>query len=102
VQVAQLVALGAIWSSSFLFMKIAVPLLMWGYASQQLSVSLLSIINATAPLFGAALSLMWLREPMGTRGVAGLALGFAGVAVLVGGIALVTRGRDTATRDGVA
>ncbi len=134
-QLAWLIALGAIWGSSFLFMKIAVPalgpsvmmggrigiaavtlsvvawfikkslprgrqwtpaavigifyiaipLFMWGYAAQELSASLLSIINATAPLFGALLSLIWLREPMSARGLAGLALGFAGVAVLVGG-----------------
>lgn len=127
--------LGALWSVSFLFMKIAVPstgpvvlsggrivigalaltfaawwlkqslprgrewkpaavvglfyvaapLLLWGYASQQLSVSLLSIINATAPLFGALFALFWLREALGAHGLAGLALGFAGVAVLVGG-----------------
>lgn len=134
-QLAWLIALGAIWGSSFLFMKIAVPamgpsvmmggrigiaaitlsiiawfinkalprgrqwtpaivigifyiaipLFMWGYAAQELSVSLLSIINATAPLFGAAISLIWLRERMSARGLAGLALGFTGVAVLVGG-----------------
>ena len=134
-QIAWLIALGAIWGSSFLFMKIAVPamgpsvmmggritiaaitlslvawflkkslprgrqwtpavvigifytaipLFMWGYAAQELSASLLSIINATAPLFGAALSLIWLREKTSTRGLAGLALGFSGVAVLVGG-----------------
>ncbi len=133
-QIAWLIALGAIWGSSFLFMKIAVPafgpsmmmggrigiaavtlsiaawflkkslprgtqwqhatvigifyiaipLWMWGYASQQLSVSLLSIVNATAPLFAAAISLIFLREPMSAQGIAGLSLGFAGVAVLVG------------------
>jgi drug/metabolite transporter (DMT)-like permease len=134
-QLAWLIALGAIWGSSFLFMKIAVPamgpsvmmggrivigaialtifgwfirkslprgrqwkpaavvgifytaipLFMWGYASQTLSASLLSIINATAPLFGVVISALWLRERMSARGLAGLALGFAGVAVLVGG-----------------
>jgi drug/metabolite transporter (DMT)-like permease len=138
-QLAWLIALGAIWGSSFLFMKIAVPslgpvmmiggriatgalaltliawcikqplprgrewmpagvigmfyvalpLLLWGYASQRLSVSLLSIINATAPLFGALLSLVWPSRLAGARmsgwGLMGLALGFAGVAVLVGG-----------------
>ena len=141
-QLASLIALGAIWGSSFLFMKIAVPafgpsvmmgarigiaaitltlvacfihkslprgrqwrpavitgifyaaipLLLWGYAAQQLSASLLSIINATAPLFAALLSLWRLGRiaghadnRMGAHGVAGLALGFAGVAVLVGG-----------------
>ncbi len=137
-QLAWLIALGAIWGASFLFMKIAVtafgpsmmmggrigigaatlsliawfihkklprgaqwkpaiitgifyaaiPLWLWGYAAQQLSASLLSIINATAPLFAALLSLLWSRERMGARGVAGLALGFAGVAVLVGGVGL--------------
>lgn len=134
-QIAWLIALGAIWGSSFLFMKIAVPafgpsmmmggriaiaavaltlaawfirkslprgkqwvpaavigifyvaipLFMWGYAAQELSASLLSIINATAPLFAAAISLLWFREKISVRGWAGLALGFAGVAVLVGG-----------------
>jgi drug/metabolite transporter (DMT)-like permease len=134
-QLAWLIALGAIWGASFLFMKIAVPamgpsvmmgwrigigaaalsiiawairqslprgaqwkpaavtgifyaaipLWLWGYAAQQLSASLLSIINATAPLFAALLSLLWLREKMRGGGVAGLALGFIGVAVLVGG-----------------
>lgn len=64
---------------------VALPLLMWGYASQQLSVSLLSIINATAPLFAAALSLITLRERLSAPGLAGLVLGFAGVAILVGG-----------------
>ena len=68
---------------------VAIPLFLWGYAAQQLSASLLSIINATAPLFAALLSLLWrpghTRKRMGARGLAGLALGFAGVAVLVGG-----------------
>ena len=134
-QITWLIALGAIWGSSFLFMKIAVPafgpsmmmggriaiaavtltlvawfirkslprgrqwmpaavigifyvaipLFMWGYAAQALSASLLSIINATAPLFAAAISLLWFREKISAHGWAGLALGFAGVAVLVGG-----------------
>ncbi len=134
-QLVSLIALGAIWGSSFLFMKIAVPafgpammmggrigiaagvltvfawcfrkslprgaqwkpaiitgifyaaipLVLWGYAAQSLSVSLLSIINATAPLFAAAISLLWQREKTSAHGLAGLALGFAGVTVLVGG-----------------
>src|SRR5678816_1953838 len=115
---ATMIALGAMWGSSFLFMKIAVPsmgpvamiearvaiaaavlsfaawltkkmlprgkqwlpsimigvfytaipLLLWAYAARNLSASLLSIINATAPLFGALVSLIWLREKMTARG----------------------------------
>ena len=137
-QLAWLIALGAIWGASFLFMKLAVPafgpsvmmggrigigaatlsliawfigktlprgaqwkpaviigifyaaipLWLWGYAAQQLSASLLSIINATAPLFGVLMSLLWLRERLSALGLAGLTLGFAGVAVLVGGVGL--------------
>ncbi len=63
----------------------AIPLLLWAYAARTLGASLLSIINATAPLFGALVTLLWLRERMRARGLAGLALGFAGVALLVGG-----------------
>lgn len=63
----------------------AIPLFLWGYAAQSLSASLLSIINATAPLFGVLLSVLWLKERVSARGLAGLALGFSGVAVLVGG-----------------
>jgi len=130
-----MIALGAAWGSSFLFMKIAVPemgpfamvearvligalalsafalvlrkamprgrqwlpcimvglfytaipLLLWAYAAITLGASLLSIINATAPLFGALVTLLWFRERMPARGIAGLALGFSGVALLVGG-----------------
>jgi drug/metabolite transporter (DMT)-like permease len=133
-----MIALGAAWGSSFLFMKIAVPdmgpfamvearvligalalsvfalalrkslprgrqwlpcimiglfysaipLLLWAYAARTLGASLLSIINATAPLFGVLVTLLWLRERMRARGIAGLALGFAGVALLVGGESL--------------
>jgi drug/metabolite transporter (DMT)-like permease len=130
-----MIALGATWGSSFLFMKIAVPemgpaamvearvligaltltiialvsrksmprgrqwvpcivlglfyaaipLLLWAYAARTLGASLLSIINATAPLFGALVALVWFRKTLAARGIAGLALGFAGVALLVGG-----------------
>src|SRR5689334_15729766 len=130
-----MIALGAMWGASFLFMKIAVPamgpvamiearvaiaavvlslvawltrktlprgkqwlpsvmigvfytaipLLLWAYAARSLSASLLSIINATAPLFGAVVSMLWLHEKITARGALGLALGFAGVALLVGG-----------------
>lgn len=63
----------------------AIPLLLWGYASRNANASLLSIINATAPLFGAVVARLWHGKRLSGRGNLGLALGFSGVAVLVGG-----------------
>lgn len=130
-----MLALGAMWGSSFLFMRIAVPsmgapalvegrvliaavaitiagklagqrlprgaewrsclwigvfytavpLLMWAWAAHSMHASLLSIINATAPLFGAVVAALWFRERLNALGITGLVLGFAGVALLVGG-----------------
>ena len=72
----------------FLFVGLfnaALPFLMYGYAAQTLSASLLSILNATAPLFGAVIAAAWLRAPVTRAAALGLMLGVAGVAVLVGG-----------------
>jgi drug/metabolite transporter (DMT)-like permease len=62
---------------------VLIPLLMWAYAAQTLKASLLAIINATAPLFGALIAAVWLKQPLGRKRFAGLVLGFLGVAVLV-------------------
>lgn len=130
--IARLLALAAIWGASFLFMRIAAPVLgpvrliawrvllaaaflaviaaMWrhgahvraqwrhylilgacnsalpfllfAFAAQTLSASLLSILNATAPIFAAAIVAMRARALPPPRAVAGLLLGIAGVAVL--------------------
>jgi drug/metabolite transporter (DMT)-like permease len=44
-----------------------------------------AILNATAPLFGAAIAFFWLRERLPALRIAGFLVGFAGVAILVGG-----------------
>lgn len=62
----------------------ALPFLLFAYAAQTLSASLLSILNTMAPLFGAAIAARWLHTPLGTPAAAGLLCGLAGVAVLVG------------------
>jgi drug/metabolite transporter (DMT)-like permease len=62
----------------------ALPFVLFGYAAQTLSASLLSILNATAPLFGAVIGALWLRQRPGLKVGAGLLLGIAGVATLVG------------------
>ncbi|GDY26200.1 membrane protein [Agarivorans sp. Toyoura001] len=62
----------------------ALPFLLLAYAAQTLSASLLSILNATAPIWGAIISALWLRQAMPFKKVLGLVVGIAGVAILVG------------------
>ncbi len=130
----KLIALGAIWGSSFLFVRIAahelappfliafrvglgalflagvaivqrrgldlkahwkhflilgvlntaVPFTLFAFAARTMPASLMSILNATAPIFGAVISAVWLRTAMTWKSGLGLLLGIAGVAILVG------------------
>ncbi len=66
------------------FVNSALPFLLFAYAVQTLTASLLSIINATAPLWGALVGALWYRQPLKRQQMAGLLLGIAGVSVLVG------------------
>ncbi len=66
------------------FVNSALPFLLFAYAVQTLTASLLSIINATAPLWGALIGALWYRQSLKRRQMAGLLLGVAGVSVLVG------------------
>ena len=67
----------------------ALPFLFFAYAAQTLSASLLSILNSSAPIFGALLSALWLRQPVSRSAALGLACGVAGVVTLVGSGAAV-------------
>ncbi len=71
------------------FLNSALPFLLFAYAAQSLSASLLSILNATSALWGALIAAVWLRVPI-TRSIAlGLGCGLFGVVLLVGnGVAL--------------
>jgi drug/metabolite transporter (DMT)-like permease len=129
---ARLVSLAAIWGASFLFMRIAapvlgpvltaelrtliagialaayfaatgydpewrrwgrhyvtvgilssaVPFLLWAYAALSLTAGLLSVLNATAPMWGALCSALLLRERLNARRILGLVIGVAGVALV--------------------
>lgn len=61
------------------------PFLLYAFAAQSLSASLLSIINAATPIYGALVAAIWLRTPLSRSVLAGLALGFGGVLLIVGG-----------------
>jgi drug/metabolite transporter (DMT)-like permease len=62
----------------------ALPFLLFAFAARTLSASLLSILNATAPIWGAVIGALWTRTALSPRAMLGLALGVAGVALLVG------------------
>lgn len=62
----------------------ALPFLLFGYAALTLSAALLSILNATSPLWGALIAAAWRGAPLSGRTLLGLGLGVAGVALLVG------------------
>ncbi len=60
----------------------ALPFALFSYAVLHISTGLSAILNATAPLFGALVAWIWLKDrPNGMR-MLGLAIGFAGVALL--------------------
>jgi drug/metabolite transporter (DMT)-like permease len=130
--IAELIALAAIWGASFLFMRIAVPefgplaltalrvgiatlcllpLVLWhghlpaicahwqaiaivglfnsalpfvlfGIAALAINAGLSSIFNATAPLWGAVIAWLWMRDKLSASRVLGLFIGFLGVVFL--------------------
>lgn len=61
----------------------AVPFALFAYATLSLPAGYTSVLNATAPLLGAALGAAIFRDPLGLRRFLGLLVGFAGVLVLV-------------------
>lgn len=62
----------------------AIPFLLFAYAAEVVSASLLAILNATAPIWGAVIGALWSRTPLSGRAQIGLLLGLAGVAILAG------------------
>ena len=62
----------------------ALPFLLFGIAATTISASLSSILNATAPLWGALIGAMWSRQRLSAKTLAGLCLGILGVSLLVG------------------
>lgn len=62
----------------------ALPFTLYGYAALTLSASTLSILNATAPIWGALVGAVWMRHPLNGRTMLGLGMGIFGVALIVG------------------
>lgn len=66
------------------FFNSALPFLLFAWSARTLSASVLSVLNATAPMWGALIAAVWQRQMIGGRVLLGLVLGTAGVALLVG------------------
>ncbi|MFC7418854.1 DMT family transporter [Iodobacter arcticus] len=62
----------------------AIPFVFYALAAKALTASLMSIMNATAPIWGMLLTMIFMRQKPSFKGLAGLLLGIAGVALLVG------------------
>ncbi|WP_276307698.1 DMT family transporter [Alteromonas facilis] len=132
ISIGKLVLLGAIWGSSFLYMRAAtpefgvyalvevrtvlatlfllpfvllakqwreamvhwkgiaiiglvntaIPFCLFNYSSLYLEAGYNSILNATAPMFGALIAFAWLSERLTKAAVIGLCIGFIGVVQL--------------------
>jgi drug/metabolite transporter (DMT)-like permease len=59
----------------------AIPFALFAIAAQHIPAAYLSVGNATAPLWSAAIGVLLLGDPLGGRRLAGLLLGVAGVAL---------------------
>jgi drug/metabolite transporter (DMT)-like permease len=62
----------------------ALPFLLFAYAAQTVSASLLSILNATAPIWAAAIGTVCFRSRPSAKALFGMLLGVAGVGLLAG------------------
>lgn len=73
----------------------AIPFALFGYSALILPVGMISVLNSTAPFFGAMVAFIWLRERLSGWQTVGLAIGFGGVLSLVlGGGQVVAFGAD--------
>ncbi|MBM3346550.1 MAG: DMT family transporter [Betaproteobacteria bacterium] len=66
------------------FFNSALPFLLLAWSAQTLSASLLSILNATAPIWAAAIGAAWMGTRLAAKSLLGLLLGIAGVGLLAG------------------
>jgi drug/metabolite transporter (DMT)-like permease len=60
----------------------AIPLTLFAYASIRLPATYLVILNATAPIFSAILSSLFLSDPFGWKKIVSLCMGMSGVYLL--------------------
>ncbi len=73
------------WGRQYVIVGIltsGLPFLLWAYAALTLTAGLMSVLNATSPMWGAVCSALLLRERLMGRRILGLVVGMIGVALL--------------------
>jgi drug/metabolite transporter (DMT)-like permease len=73
------------WWRQYLLVAVfssALPFFLWAYAALSVSAGLLSVLNASSPMWGALCSAVLLRERLSARRAGGLLIGLVGVAVV--------------------
>lgn len=60
----------------------AIPFVLFSYATAELGAGFGAVLNATAPMFGAMVAVVWLKDKLHISAVLGLVVGFGGVLVL--------------------
>ncbi|WP_158768508.1 DMT family transporter [Paraglaciecola sp. L1A13] len=60
----------------------AIPFCLFSYSLLHIGAGYASVMNATAPMFGALIGLLWLKQRISGLAVVGLVIGFMGVAIL--------------------
>jgi drug/metabolite transporter (DMT)-like permease len=66
------------------FFNTGFPFLLFAFGALHITASMESVLNATAAIWGAIISAVWLRVHLSPKAMIGLAAGLFGVAVLVG------------------
>ena len=75
------------WWAQYAFVGLinsALPFLLFAYAALELSAGMLSVLNATSPMWGAVWSAILLGERLTGRRALGLVFGIAGVGLVTG------------------
>ncbi|MGY0216373.1 DMT family transporter [Endozoicomonadaceae bacterium StTr2] len=62
----------------------ALPFLLFAWAAQTLTASMLAVLNATAPIWGVLVGMLFYKNSFTVKKLMGLVCGIGGVAVLVG------------------
>ncbi|WP_259365433.1 DMT family transporter [Colwellia sp. BRX10-3] len=78
-------ALKGRWRDIFVVgaLNTAIPFALFSFATLTLTAGTASVLNATAPMFGAIVAYLWLKDKLSLSAIFGLFIGFIGVYLLV-------------------